>query len=310
MLRRQTMIALGIAVVLGLLAVYLADVFLDAKSRAVADTGGPKLAVAAVPLDYGAELTPDKIRFISYSAEAMPAGSYASIQALLPAGKRRVVLRPIAVNEPILAGKISGEGQGASIASLLPDGKRAAAVRINDVSGVAGFIQPNDSVDVLITRQAGADRMANRQLTDVLLQNVRVIAMDQKADGEDGKPAVASTATLEVTPVDAQKLALGQQVGTLSLVLRKPGEQQDASLAETVSLEDLRYSLYGGSYPRQSAVQASAPRPVRVTRLSPPKQPVRRREPAAAAPQGPVTNNVQVVRGTTNTSYEVGDFGG
>ena len=87
---------------------------------------------------------------------------------------------PIGVNEPILATKISGQGQGASIAALLPPGMRAAAVRINDVSGVAGFVQPNDSVDVLITRtMPGAAN--NTQLTDVLIQNVRVIAIDQQA---------------------------------------------------------------------------------------------------------------------------------
>ena len=82
---------------------------------------------------------------------------------------------------------MTGEGQGASIASLLPDGKRAAAVRINDVSGVAGFVQPNDSVDVLITRQATGE--GDTQVTDVLLQNIRVIAIDQDAKSANGQPA-------------------------------------------------------------------------------------------------------------------------
>ena len=111
---------------------------------------------------------------------SVPPGSFRNLAELLPAGKRRVALRPMLVNEPILATKITGEGQGASIAALLPDGMRAAAVRLNDVSGVAGFVQPNDSVDVLITRQQpGGDG----QLTDVLLQNIRVIATDQDAQG-------------------------------------------------------------------------------------------------------------------------------
>ena len=83
----------------------------------------------------------------------------------MPAGKKRVALMPIAVNEPILNGKISAEGQGASIAALLPEGMRAASVRINDVSGVAGFVQPNDSVDVLITRQLPARWQPRRSPT-------------------------------------------------------------------------------------------------------------------------------------------------
>lgn len=171
----------------------------------------------------------------------------------MPTGKKRVALMPISVNEPILNGKISAEGQGASIAALLPEGMRAASVRINDVSGVAGFVQPNDSVDVLITRNLEAGD-SNQQATDVLLQNARVIAIDQQAKNADGSPKVAKTATLEVAPLDAQKLALAQQVGDLSLVLRKPGEQNNP-VVETVSLNDLRYNMYGGArYPAPAVV--------------------------------------------------------
>ena len=303
-MRRQTLIALGIAVVLGLFAVYLANVFLTQTEQkaAVTPTGMTKVAVAAVPLDYGVELTTDKIRFADYPAASIPPGSFRNIAELLPAGKRRVALRPMLVNEPILATKISGEGQGASIALLLPDGKRAAAVRINDVSGVAGFVQPNDSVDVLITRQvAGSDDV---QLTDVLLQNIRVIATDQNAKGADGKPTLAKTATLEVDPVDAQKLALAQQIGQLSLVLRKPGEEQNNPVIETVSLQDLRYSLYGGGgrYPAAATNQPGAARPI-VRRVNT----MRRTAPVVRVV--PRTNSVQIVRGTEGNSYEVGDYG-
>ncbi len=300
-MRRQTLIALGIAVLLGLFAVYLANAFLTRTEQkaVVTPTGMTKVAVAAVPLDYGVEITPDKVRFADYPASSIPPGSFRTVSQLLPAGKRRVALRPMLVNEPILATKISGEGQGASIASLLPDGKRAAAVRINDVSGVAGFVQPNDSVDVLITRQvAGSDDV---QLTDVLLQNIRVIATDQDAQGADGKPALAKTATLEVDPLDAQKLALAQQVGQLSLVLRKPGEEQNNPTIETVSLQDLRYSLYGGPRGPRPASYGTAParRPVVV----------RRAAPVVRAPPRPSTSNVQIVRGTEGNNYEVGDYG-
>ena len=133
---------------------------------------------------------------------------------------------------------------------------RAASVRINDVSGVAGFVQPNDSVDVL-DHAPDRRRASNTQLTDVLLQNVRVIAIDQEAKNADGTPKVAKTATLEVNPLDAQKLALAQQIGDLSLVLRKPGEQNNP-VVETVSMNDLRYNMYGGArYPAPAVVGSS-----------------------------------------------------
>ena len=97
-------------------------------------------------------------------------------------------------------------------------------------------------------------------MTDVLLQAVKVIAIDQNAQGADGKPVLARTATLEVNPIDAQKLALAQNVGSLSLVLRKPGEDQDLGRVATVSMNDLRYSYYGGAgaVPAAAANAASA----------------------------------------------------
>jgi pilus assembly protein CpaB len=308
-MNRQSLIALGVALLLGVVAVYLANIFLTGteKRAEIATAGTVRVAVAAVPLDYGVALTPEKVHFVNYPANSLPAGTFARIEDVLPAGKPpRVALRPMAVNEPILAGKISGTGQSASIASVLPPGMRAAAVRINDVSGVAGFVQPNDSVDVLVTRSVN-----DRSITDVLLQDVRVIALDQNAKNADVTPNVARTATLEVNPLDAQKLALAQQAGSLSLVLRKPGAEENNPVVETVSLEDLRYSLYGGARyagANPATAQPIARSQVTLAAAAPPARRVVRRASAPARPK-PVDNNVQIVRGTVGQDYKVGGNG-
>ena len=317
-MKRQTLIALGVAMILGLVAVLIANTYMSSRERQLASSpeGMVRVAVAALPLAYGADITPDKVKFVNYPAASLPPGIYRSVAELLPMGKRRVALRPIQVNQPLLAADLSGEGQNASIAALLPDGMRATTVRINDVSGVAGFVKPNDTVDVLITRQAIG---AAEQVTDVLLQNIRIIAMDQDAAGANGAPVVSRTATMEVTPVDAQKLVLGQQLGTLSLVLRKPGEEQNIPKVDTVSLDDLRYSYYsgqrpvmGGAVPPGGSAALAAPtveRRAAVARLSQP-----RRRAAAPAPRrpavsaGPSTNTVTVTRGTQTSNYEVGGY--
>ena len=300
-MKRQTIIALGVAIILGLVAVFLANTYLTSRERQMAaqPEGMVRIAVASLPLVYGAEVTPDKVKFVNYPQTSLPPGTFRSIAELLPQGKRRVALRPIQVNQPLLATDISGEGQNASIAALLPDGMRAATVRINDVSGVAGFVKPNDTVDVLITRQAIG---SEEQVTDVLLQNVRVIAMGQDASGANDKPAVQRSATLEVTPVDAQKLALGQQLGQLSFVLRKPGEEQNIASVETVSLNDLRYSYYGA----RPAAAPSPERQAQIARLSQPRRapPVRR----AVAPAPPATKTISVTRGVETKDYEVGGY--
>jgi pilus assembly protein CpaB len=253
MLSRQSLIALSLAIVLALAAVFGANTFLDRSQQKAYEGATTKVAVASAPLAFGTDITPDKIRFVDYPNTSIPPGAFTNAAQLLPDGKKRVALMAIAVNEPILPNKISAAGQGASIAALLPDGMRATTVRINDVSGVAGFIQPNDSVDVLITRQVTAAG-GNQQVTDVLLQNVHVLAIGQTAKDANGEPILARTATFAVTPIDAQKLALGQQVGDLSLVLRKPGEQNNP-VVETVSMNDLRYNMYGGArYPAPAVV--------------------------------------------------------
>ncbi|MFL6739739.1 MAG: Flp pilus assembly protein CpaB [Sphingomicrobium sp.] len=310
-MKRQTIIALGVAIVLGLIAVLLANTYLSGRERQLAQSpeGMVRIAVASLPLAYGADVTPDKVKFVNYPATSLPPGTFRSMAELLPQGKRRVALRTIQVNQPLLAADLSGEGQNASIAALLPDGMRAATVRINDVSGVAGFVKPNDTVDVLITRQPIGGGEGAQQVTDVLLQNIRVIAMDQDAAGADGKPVVSRTTTLEVTPVDAQKLALGQQLGTLSLVLRKPGEEQNIPSVETVSLQDLRYSYYGsmapGGRPAASAPPTADQR-ARIARLSQPRRAAPIVRPAVAP--APATNTISVTRGVETKDYEVGGY--
>jgi pilus assembly protein CpaB len=292
------LIAVGIAIVLGLVAVYLANTYLIGAQRNAKLQGTTPVAVAAVPLEYGTELTREKIRLVNYPNTSIPADSFHSLNEILPPGQKRVVLTAIQPNEAILAPKISMPGQGASIAALLPAGMRATSVRINDVSGVAGFIQPNDSVDVLITRTM-ADR--GNQVTDVLLQNARVLAIGQNAKGAEGKPISAKTATLLVDQVGAQKLALAQQVGDISLVLRKPGEQ-DNPVVETVSMNDLRYSMYGGvHYPPQAAVGSYQPQPA----PPPVRRAVRAPAPKVAKPR-PSGTQVEIYRGMKSDSYTVG----
>jgi len=178
-------------------------------------------------------------------------------------------------------------------------------VRINDVSGVAGFVQPNDSVDVLITRTLPD---SNQSVTDVLLQNIRVLAIDQEAKNSDGTPKLARSATFEVTPLDAQKLALAQKAGQLSLVLRKPGEANNP-VVETVNMNDLRYNMYGGArYPAPAVVGGyssattsafrDTPAPAARPRTSSGRAPAKK-----AAPAKP---SIEVYRGTTSNQYKVG----
>jgi pilus assembly protein CpaB len=289
MFRRQSLLVMGVAVLLGLVAVYLVNAYLTGatrqqEARTVQTT---RIAVARVPLNFGTRITPQNVQFIDWPVNSVPQGAFRSPEELTPAGNSHVVLRPMIPGEPVLKSRLSGEGGRATLSALLPPDMRAASIRITDVSSVAGFALPGDRVDVLMTREMGEERV-----TEMLLQNVRLIAIDQSANENTAAPSIGRTATLEVNADDAQKLALGAAVGQLSLVLRSVQAPQDAiQYSAAMRSSDLE----GGVY-RPQVAQAAAPQTgPRATR---PAQPVRR------------GINVEVVRGTVSSDYEVRPYGG
>jgi pilus assembly protein CpaB len=299
-MQNRSMIALAFAILLGLAAVFIANSYLsgvEQQTEAV-DKTMVRVAVARVPLEYGTVISNENIKFVSWPRASLPEGTFPSTTGLVVPGAPRVALRPIEVNEPIMKSKLSGKGGRASISAVLPADKRAIAVRVGDVTGVAGFVLPGDSVDVFITRQV-TDSTGDQtsQITDVLLQNVKVIAIDQNANDNANEPKVSKTATLEVDQVDAQKLVLGETVGSLSLALRNVANQETEP-ALTVSIDDLQDGAYGGRYRSPAASYANySSAPVYRGRSS-----VR----STARPKAPSkTTNVQIVRGTGSTNYEV-----
>lgn len=305
MTQQRSLIILGFAILLGLIAVFIANTYLTGveKQQATVQEGMVKVAVARVPLEYGTVITPDKIRFVDWPRGSLPAGTFSNAAQLTSVGKTRAVLRPIAANEPILMSRLTGEGGRASLSAVLRPEMRAVAVRIGDVSAAGGFVLPGDSVDVLVTRTMKAGE-SSEQIADVLLQNVRVIAID--LDSNDGKtdPKVGKTATLEVAQVDAQKLALAQQVGSLTLVLRNLADQDNPVVA-TVGTEDLRDGAYVGSYSGSSRASIST-----AGYVAPRWRPVRRRAPSTGKSSTPSTSTVQIVRGVQGSSYEVSRHAG
>jgi pilus assembly protein CpaB len=225
--RTSSFVMIGFAVLFGLLAVFLAQVWLNnqaderLKSIEAQRKAAPparSIVVAGKPLRFGDELSSAALREMPWPDNALPAGAFGKI-ADLTSGKR-VVLMPIDTNEAVLASKITGPGQRATLSAMLGDGMKAVTIRVNDVEGVAGFVLPGDRVDILLTRTGEKNNAVN----DVVIQDVRVLAVDQLADQKADKPSVVKAVTIEVDPTEGQKVALAATVGTLSLLLRKAGE--------------------------------------------------------------------------------------
>jgi pilus assembly protein CpaB len=239
----------------GLLAVFLAQTWLnnqaDMRMRNLEaqrrSAPAHTIVVAARPLRFGDELTSRSLREVAWPADALPAGAFAKIAEVI--SDKRVVLMPIDTNEAILAAKITGPGQRATLSGVLAKDMKAVTVRVNDVEGVAGFVLPGDHVDVVVSR--GGDQSI--ALSQVVIQNVPVLAIDQMADERAEKPSVVKAVTLEVDETGGQKLALASLMGTLSLMLRKAGEMDEgttrrvtfADLGQTTASADERFVTIG-----------------------------------------------------------------
>jgi len=218
-MRTSSIVALVIAILMGGIAAFLARNWLISRTQPVATT--TTIIAAATQLPFGTPLTEDAVVEIPWAAKAVPEGSFTSKQALFKDG-RRITLATIQQHEPILSSKLTGPGQRASLSTLLDSDKRAITIRVDDVRGVAGFILPNDRVDVVLIRNS-SDSSGHRQ-SDLLLQDIKVIAIDQIAAEQKDRAIVAKAVTLEVTPFQAQKISLATNVGNLSLILRKAGD--------------------------------------------------------------------------------------
>ncbi|MGH6896283.1 MAG: Flp pilus assembly protein CpaB [Geminicoccaceae bacterium] len=224
-MRARSLLTLLIGLVLAGAAVYYVDQRLTERDVVQVVAAEPAMALAVVvvarrDLARGDVLRADALKEMQWPANSVPVGAFASIEEILGDGSQeRRARRSIVPGEPVLADKVSGFGGRDTLGETLSPGKRAFSIRVNDVSGVAGFLLPGDRIDILLTRQL--DNGGKKDLaTDVILQNIVVLAIDQLKDEEREKPQVARTATVEVSPEEAQKLALAMQVGNLSLALR------------------------------------------------------------------------------------------
>lgn len=243
-MRGNVLVMIGLAVLFGGLAVFLSRSWLDMQAnQRLSELENQRepvematLVVADQPLRFGTPVRGELLREIPWPARSVPEGAYGEIAELV-SDEERVVLSPIERNEPILDNKLTGPGQRGTLSAVIGEGMRAVTVRVNDIAGVAGFVLPDDRVDVMLTRQTER----GEGTAEVLLQGVRVLAVDQDADQRSEEPTLAKAVTLEVNTRSAQKLSLASTVGSLSLVLRRQGET-GAEMTHRVSVNDLTAS--------------------------------------------------------------------
>lgn len=233
--------------------------------------------VARKDIPEGAALTHSALVVNEWPVATVPPGALSSLDSAVG----RVTRVPVYAGEVIVPGRLAPPGTGPGLQVKITPGKRAMAVKIDDVVGVSGLIQPDSRVDVLVTlRDPNAD---GEQVSKLFMSNMRVLSVGTvDRSGPDNRPIVATSATLEVTPIEAERLAVAMRDGSIQLVLRGYGDPDSVSTKGARS-EDV---LQRPPKPKP-APPVAAPEPVRRKTVSRPAKPEVVTPPPPPAPLPP-----------------------
>jgi pilus assembly protein CpaB len=331
---KKIMLLVGALVIAAVTAIMAKNMFAGAgaeQAQAAAATQavpvGPKVLVARKALPVGTIIDAESLTFQPWPNEMMQSAYYTEGQPEADMSKLlgTVVRYPITAGQPLTRGALVGPQDRGFLAAALGPGMRAVTVPVNASSGVAGFVFPGDRVDIVLTQEVGGGEGPPLKVSETVVRNVRVLATDQRIDskGEDGKTEVRtfSNVTLEATPRIAEKIAVAQSVGQLSLSLRSIADNT-AELERAIASGDVRVPEGTNPAQERQMLLAVANRPIDtnttystggdVSRFQ--RRSVPARAPAAgqggnalsgsaATPAGPV---VRVARGNSVTVVPVG----
>ena len=212
-----------VGVLVAAVVAFLASTFVYRQFQQVA-TARPvstqQVVVASEALPVGTRLTTANVKLIAWPSSSPMAGQLTNVADVVD----RAVITNVSPNEPILEAKLAPRSAGAGLPATIPEGMRAVSVAVNDVVGVAGFVTPGTSVDVLVTGQIpGANQNSSTEnITRTILENVRVLAAGQKIEQDrDGKPQTVPVVTLLVMPQDAARLTMASTEGKIQLAHAK-----------------------------------------------------------------------------------------
>ena len=260
-----------------------------------------KVAVAKVAIPLGSKIIPEQITVVQFPKESTPDGAYDSPEKL--AG--RVAVVNIAAREPITEARLAPEGTAAGLSAVIPEGYRAMTVKVDDAAGISGFLMPGTMVDVVVTIDPREGSGMQDPISKIVLQNIKVLANGQNIDKPENEREANSVkaVTLQVTPEEAEKLALATTEGKLQLVMRNQIDQNDEK-TKGVNKRNLLNGDVAEPAPEPGSLKSEQPkqesRPVRRSAPAP--------KPAAAAtapaPQPTPRASVEMIEGAKKRSVD------
>lgn len=217
--------ALGIAIIFGVLAVFLANRWMtnqvpeEVRTEAKEQIQVTAIVIASTDIQIGTPLTSAVLTTAKWPKANVPKGAFHEIKDL----EGRVVVAKLVAGTPLLKAELADPGSGAGLVAMIPRGTRAMSIRVDEVIGVAGFILPGTFVDVV-----HVDTKKKKDVSSIILEKIQVLAIAQEAymDEEGGKAKIVRTVTLLLKPDEATLLALKTRRGSIHLLLRSPLEEK------------------------------------------------------------------------------------
>jgi pilus assembly protein CpaB len=176
------------------------------------------VVIATGPILRGETVSAEKVKVIAWPKTSAPAGAYSSLEQTIGMVARASIFE----NDPITEHKVVDSDSKSVLSMLIPDGRRAIAIKVNEVTGIAGFVAPSSRIDVLVTVPEKDDDPAR---TRIVLQDIEVLAVAQAVEQRENKPVVVNTVTLNVLPAEAEALTLAANEGSLQLTMRNDRDQ-------------------------------------------------------------------------------------
>lgn len=296
MRNKRFFVVLTGALIFGLLAAVSVSRYLSNAQAFSRDM--TTVAVAKVAIPIGTKIIPEQVMMVQFSKESTPDGAFNSPDKL--AG--RVAVVNIAPREPITEARLAAEGTAGGLSAVIPEGYRAMTVKVDDVVGISGFIMPGTLVDVVVVIHPDDNSAAQGPISKIVLQNIKVLANGQNIDQPENQrdANTVKAVTLQVTPEQAEKLALASSEGRLQLVMRNSIDQGDE---QTTGIN--KRSLLGGDH----ATPAPEPGSLKSEQPKSESRPVTRRvmqAPAEAKPATPPAPKatVEMIEGAKKRSVD------
>ena len=304
MRNKRLIIALLAAITFGLIAAVSVKQYL-LSAQAFNRTN--EVVVAKVEIPVGSRIIPEQLVIAQFPADVTPEGAISTIDENLIG---RVVVTAISPRDPITESKLAPVGSLGGLSSVIPEGYRAMTVKVDDVVGVSGFIMPGTLVDIVVVIQPPKGSANEEMISKIVLQNIKVLANGQNIDKPKNDREVERSVraiTLQVTPEQAEKLALASSEGKLQLVMRNSVDQAD----EQTSGANKRSLLNGERAmiaPEPGIGSTAAPKaaPTSPRRVVAPRPVVKETTaPKASQPPAPARPTVEVIKGGKK---EIQDF--